>query len=72
VAWTTVVWVVRAGDIALGRDHEVAFVVVHVVLAVVSISLGILAARAVLAGTTEAAHPADSASATSSSAPGSS
>lgn len=37
--WTTAVWVVRAGDIALGGDHEVGFVVVHVVLAAVSIGL---------------------------------
>jgi len=45
VAWTTVVWVVRAADIALGGDHEVAFVAVHVVLAAVSIGLGLLALR---------------------------
>jgi hypothetical protein len=37
--WTTVVWVVRAADIALGGDHEAAFVAVHVVLAAVSIGL---------------------------------
>ena len=37
--WTTVVWVVRAADIALGGDHEAAFIAVHVVLAVVSTGL---------------------------------
>jgi hypothetical protein len=46
-AWTTVVWFVRAGDIVLGGDHEVGFVVVHVVLAVVSIALAVLAGRSV-------------------------
>lgn len=45
--WTTGVWIVRAGDIVLGGDHEVGFVVVHVVLAVVSIALATLAARSV-------------------------
>jgi hypothetical protein len=64
VAWTTAVWVVRAGDIALGRDHEAAFVVVHLVLAVVSISLGVLAARAVLGATTDVPRRATSSSAT--------
>jgi hypothetical protein len=39
------VWVVRAADIALGGDREPAFVAVHVVLAVVSITLGLLAVR---------------------------
>ncbi len=37
--WTTVVWVLRAVDIAFGGDHEAAFVAVHVVLATVSIAL---------------------------------
>jgi hypothetical protein len=37
--WTTVLWVVRAADIVFAGDHEVGFVVVHVVLAVVSIGL---------------------------------
>ena len=40
VAWTTVLWLFRAGDIVLTSDEGVAFVVVHVVLAVVSIALG--------------------------------
>lgn len=43
VVWTAGVWVVRAGDIVVGGDHQVGFVVVHVVLAVVSISSGALA-----------------------------
>lgn len=38
-AVTTVVWVLRAGDIALGGDHDAGFVLVHVALAVVSIGL---------------------------------
>jgi hypothetical protein len=37
--WTTAVWILRAGDIALGGDHEAAFIAVHVVLAAVSIGL---------------------------------
>ena len=44
--YTTVVWIVRAGDIALAGDHEAAFVVVHVVLAVVSIALALWSALA--------------------------
>lgn len=44
--YTTVVWVVRAGDIALGGGHEPAFVVVHVVLAAASIALGAWASEA--------------------------
>ena len=44
--WTTLVWVLRAGDIALTSDRGAAFIAVHVVLAVVSIGL---AAGAVLA-----------------------
>ncbi|MFZ4517001.1 MAG: hypothetical protein ACOYOP_01335 [Microthrixaceae bacterium] len=47
--WTTGVWIVRAGDIALGGDHPVAFVVVHTVLAVVSIALAWLAVRSLRA-----------------------
>ena len=43
--WTIAVWVVRAVDIALLSDHEVSFVVVHTVLAAVSIALGVLALR---------------------------
>ena len=46
-AWTCGVWVVRMIDIAFGGDWEVAFVVVHAVLAVVSVVLAVLAARAV-------------------------
>ena len=45
VVWTTVVWVVRAADIAFAGDREPAFVAVHVALAVVSIGLGLLALR---------------------------
>lgn len=44
--WTTAVWVVRAGDIALTSDRGAAFIAVHVVLAVVSIGLSIAAVRA--------------------------
>jgi hypothetical protein len=44
-AWTVVVWVVRAVGIALG-DHDTAFVVVHLVLAVVSVALAAVAWRA--------------------------
>lgn len=43
-AWTTVVWVVRAIGIATA-DHEIGFVVVHTVLAVVSIALALWADR---------------------------
>lgn len=43
--WTVAVWLVRLVDIALLSDHEAAFVVVHAVLAVVSVSLAVLAAR---------------------------
>jgi hypothetical protein len=45
--WTLGVWVVRAVDIAFLSDHGAAFVIVHVVLAVVSVALALLAARAV-------------------------
>lgn len=37
-AWTVAVWAVRAVQIALG-DHSVGFIVVHVLLAVLSIGL---------------------------------
>ena len=37
--WTVAVWAVRLVDIALLSDHEVAFVVVHATLAVVSVAL---------------------------------
>jgi hypothetical protein len=43
-AWTTVVWIVRAVGIATA-DHDAAFIGVHVVLAVVSITLSGLAWR---------------------------
>lgn len=43
--WTTAVWIVRAIGIATG-DHETAFIVVHVALAVVSVALSVLAVRA--------------------------
>jgi hypothetical protein len=43
-AWTIVVWSVRAVGIALG-DHSAAFVVVHLVLAVVSVALAVAAVR---------------------------
>lgn len=43
--WTVAVWLVRAVGIATG-DHDAAFVAVHVVLAIVSIALSVLALRA--------------------------
>jgi hypothetical protein len=43
--WTVGVWRVRGVQIALA-DHEAAFVVVHLVLAVVSVGLGVGATRA--------------------------
>lgn len=43
--WTVAVWVVRAVGIA-SADHEVGFVVVHLVLAVVSSVLSVVAVRA--------------------------
>ena len=43
-AWTTLVWIVRGVQIAL-NDHDPAFIAVHVVLAVVSIALAVLAVR---------------------------
>ena len=48
--WTVAVWAVRIVDIALLSDHEAAFVAVHAVLAVASISLSVLAVRPLLAG----------------------
>lgn len=39
--WTAVLWIVRAADIAIGGDHDLGFVVVHLVLALVSIALGV-------------------------------
>jgi hypothetical protein len=38
-AWTIAVWLVRGVDIALLGDHDIAFVVVHLMLALVSILL---------------------------------
>ena len=46
-AWTVAVWAVRAVDIALFSDHDTAFVVVHLVLATVSVALAAWAARTV-------------------------
>jgi len=43
--WTVGVWVVRGVQITLA-DHDAAFVVVHLVLAVVSIALAVLTVRA--------------------------
>ena len=43
-AWTTGVWLVRAARIATG-DHGAAFITVHIVLAVISITLSVLAVR---------------------------
>jgi len=43
--WTTLVWMVRAFDIALVSDRELPFIVVHLVLAVISVGLAVLAAR---------------------------
>lgn len=45
-AVTVVVWAVRV-PLLLTRDHSAAFVVVHLVLAVVSVGLAVLAWRAV-------------------------
>lgn len=45
-ALTVVVWLIRAVDIALG-DHSIGFIVVHLVLAVVSIGLAAAAATQV-------------------------
>lgn len=55
--WTTAVWVLRAGDIALAGDHAPGFVAVHVALAAVSI---VLAAWAVLADRSATARPTGS------------
>jgi hypothetical protein len=42
--WTIGVWLTRSFGIATG-DHDAAFVIVHLVLAVVSIGLSVLAVR---------------------------
>lgn len=47
--WTVGVWVVRGVQIALA-DHEAAFIVVHVVLAVVSIALAVQTVRTTTLG----------------------
>lgn len=44
--WTVLVWMVRAYGIALAGDHAAAFIAVHLVLAVISVGLAVLAARA--------------------------
>ncbi|MGH9085892.1 MAG: hypothetical protein ACRDYW_10600 [Acidimicrobiales bacterium] len=55
--WTIVVWVVRAVGVSTG-GHDAAFVAVHLVLAVVSIALAVLAGRAVTAAApVDAARP---------------
>ncbi len=57
--WTAAVWAVRAVDIAFLSDHGAAFVVVHLVLAAVSIGLAVWVARDVLAARpTPARRPA--------------
>lgn len=43
--WTIVVWAVRSVGIA-GGDHEAVFIIVHLVLAIVSVALSVLAVRA--------------------------
>jgi len=43
-AWTVGVWAVRGVQIALA-DHEAAFIVVHLVLAAVSIALAVATVR---------------------------
>ena len=58
-AWTTGVWLVRGVDIALFSDHEVGFVVVHSVLALVAIGLSAAVAVGLLADVTEPAARAD-------------
>jgi hypothetical protein len=55
--WTIVVWATRSFGIVTG-DHDAAFVVVHLVLAVVSITLAVLAVVAVRDSTRS--HPGTS------------
>ena len=43
--WTTLVWLVRGADIALTSEEGAAFIAVHLVLAIVSVGLAVLAAR---------------------------
>jgi hypothetical protein len=45
--WTTGVWIVRFAAI-VGDDHAAGFVAVHLVLAIVSIGLAVMATRRVL------------------------
>jgi hypothetical protein len=44
---TSVVWLVRGADIAIG-DHSIGFIAVHLVLAIVSIALASVAALTVV------------------------
>lgn len=46
VVWTAAVWLVRAADIAFRSGRGAAFIAVHLVLAAVSIGLGVMAMRA--------------------------
>ncbi|HYF47426.1 MAG TPA: hypothetical protein VD926_14525, partial [Acidimicrobiales bacterium] len=61
-AWTVGVWIVRGVQIALA-DHEAAFVVVHLVLAVVSIALALATVHALVnpqsSGASESASARD-------------
>lgn len=59
VVLTIVIWLLRGVDIAIG-DHSVGFIVVHLVLAVVSIALAVASWRAVgprAVGDSEGAGP---------------
>ena len=58
-AWVSGVWAVRSVGIATG-DHSGTFVAVHLVLAIVSIALSVLAAREI--ARLEACEPAPAAS----------
>ncbi len=55
-ALTVAVWSIRAVEIATD-DHPVGFIAVHVVLAVVSIGLAVLAARRVIGGADDRSAP---------------
>lgn len=46
VVWTAAVWAVRVIDIAFLSDRAIPFIAVHVVLAAVSVGLGVMAVRA--------------------------
>jgi hypothetical protein len=54
--WTIAVWVVRSIGIA-SADHDAAFIVVHLVLAAVSVTLAALAVREVGARASAAPRP---------------